>query len=755
MAKKIIKDNKGSAIVMVLVAIAFVGILASMVMYGTFMNYQVKVMDWHAKENFYSAQMAMDEIRAGLQNHVSNAFSIAYLEALEDYGMDEIDRRSRFQQKYMEVLSSYLRKEGSSGKYDLETLQSFVSQPAKAVLSSSEDCTMVSYTDGLRLKGVTVTYTDEDEYVSIIDTDFLLQIPELNLGNAYEYPEITDCVLIANEKLVAYSRADIQGSVYGGKQGIFLEEDARVHLQAYTNQKGETIPVNVVTDSAISLGEDASDPVSFQTGEDVTLWAGGIDVVSTSDVLSLKGTNYIKDDLTVKGNGAKISLAGKYIGFGNRISKAEDSSSIIINGKDAVLDMQELKELVLAGSAYIAASDLESGKDTNNNDNEENEDILTGSSVSGKAEQIAYLVPAEFVGYDMQEQRTIIGQNPVNVKDPAYQKFMTETLEKNPQRYREVNLHLTDSSLGKSLSSYGATYEKVYYQTADGALWAYYYLKFMSTENANEFFRDYYANSENRELLNSYIGKYIKELKVSENLKNGTEDFRLELAGNMIEVVSGEDQNSYHMISATDKKDVDEQISLSSEFTLYNNRFMGMCKKMTTDFFSLKDTEVMETSDIYSNLIKSDSEINAMGFTEVVTRFDNGVTGAIALFIQEGAAIDSLEELISGVVSAEEVGRVHLIVTEKNIEIDQNFTGLIISKEEISIRRDVELKAYEKLTEVLVSKYVKADGGEVLILDLFKDGVSPTTSSPEGADGENQKTYTAEELVIYENWTKK
>ena len=70
-----------------------------------------------------------------------------------------------------------------------------------------------------------------------------------------------------------------------------------------------------------------------------------------------------------------------------------------------------MKEFVLAGSAYIAASDLESGSDKNNIDNPKNEDIMTGSSASSKAEQLAYLVPAEFIGYDMVEQKEYFKEN--------------------------------------------------------------------------------------------------------------------------------------------------------------------------------------------------------------------------------------------------------------------------------------------------------------------------------------------------------
>ena len=49
-------DNKGSAMVVVIIAMAFIGILASVLMYMSLLNYQMKVNNLKAKDNFYSAE---------------------------------------------------------------------------------------------------------------------------------------------------------------------------------------------------------------------------------------------------------------------------------------------------------------------------------------------------------------------------------------------------------------------------------------------------------------------------------------------------------------------------------------------------------------------------------------------------------------------------------------------------------------------------------------------------------------------------
>ena len=49
--------------VVVIIAMAFIGILASVLMYMSLLNYQMKVNNLKAKDNFYSAETVLDEIR--------------------------------------------------------------------------------------------------------------------------------------------------------------------------------------------------------------------------------------------------------------------------------------------------------------------------------------------------------------------------------------------------------------------------------------------------------------------------------------------------------------------------------------------------------------------------------------------------------------------------------------------------------------------------------------------------------------------
>ena len=100
--KKFQNENGGFSLVMVLVAIAFVAILVSLILYTTMINYQIKVADLRNKRSFYTAEHALNEIKAGLEQDVSRAFGRAYLYVMENYSQySDEERGDEFAREYL------------------------------------------------------------------------------------------------------------------------------------------------------------------------------------------------------------------------------------------------------------------------------------------------------------------------------------------------------------------------------------------------------------------------------------------------------------------------------------------------------------------------------------------------------------------------------------------------------------------------------------------------------------------------------
>lgn len=481
----------------------------------------------------------------------------------------------------------------------------------------------------------------------------------------------------------------------------------------------------------------------FKTAEGVSLWADGILVngettVNTENV-RLEGISYIQDDLTIQGKGNKVKLIGDYIGYGNESLKAESSSSILINGTKATLDMSELNTLLLAGNAYIGTSKLETEEL-----NTVNKDIRMGASVASKAEQLAYLVPIECIGYDVQGKKTLMGKNPVSTRDQVYMDFQNK-LKQDEDKYLEVNLDLITDTLDKPLSNYGASYEKIYQKVNQDTVWVYYYLNFPSTNNANRFFRDYFEKSP--EQLKTYIANYVSDFQVNENLFTGETGVKMDIAGNMVTVKPGSDpagkDTAYELIPASATGSAEEQMRKSQEALEYANQFTGLCKRLIIEYASLTGKEC--NSSLFENIIVSMQKLNKE-FPNSETIFENpGNVDIKAMLIQGNDGTMTAPVLLSSVPAD-----VHLLITDRDVTVDRDFKGLIISGGKVKITGNCTIEVYENIVQCFNAEYTKPISGEkVNVTSLFNYGEKSTIGAA------YTETLTAKELIIFKNWTKK
>ena len=775
-------DNKGSAIVMVLVSMAFVGIMASMLMFVTYNNYRMKIMDYKAKDNFYSAEMAMDEIRAGVLGKVYEAFSLAYQDTMMNYGNEELGNKNQyFKESYVNNMVSLFAAKNNSQKYDLDILRSFVTQPAAAkgelgAYVNSDTCYFLKYEDGIRMKDIVVTYTDEQGYVSIIESDILLAFPELGIQASYEFPDLNTYCIIADEKFIINKGhtdgVKISGSIYGGQEGITIDSTASCQIEGYTVGLTEEQKQNgaakawVITDGIVTLGKETEEyNTKFTTSSDVSLWAKGITLdgikKATNKVdeipkninymLSLLGETYLQDDLTINATGAAVKLGGTYTGFGNVNTKAEKSSSIIINGPNTILDMKDLTKLSLGGNAYIGTATINKEKLDGEYTGIENKDIKMGNAVASKAEQLAYLVPAECIGYDVVNKTTMVGRNPVNVKDSEYQQFLADA-KQNPEQYREVNLSLVDKKVKTPLSSYGATYEKVYYKPDNENIWVYYYLKFSSVLEAGRFFKNYYIA--NPEELNRYIKNYVSVLDTG---NQNTLDWNL-----MGNIVTRDSNGVFKLVETTVGEDVDKVVAQNKVYAEINNQFVGLCKKLTINYGDLSGKE--RRAGVYYNTINTEyiqkcKKIDNI-FTQKYIVFKNDTANTYVLLIlqQEGEAENMVINLDEAIKTAGLDGvkdKIHLVISEQDLNIQNlEFQGTIIVDGVLTVtNNNARISVMKNMENVLLSTYTGPNGKVVKAVSLFREGKD--TQINDGTDSSYGEQITTEDLVLYENWTKR
>lgn len=188
-------NNQGSAIVTVIVVVAFITILATTLLYISGMNYYMKMTDLRTKQSFYEAETALEEIKAALAVEVAEAGDEAYREILINYAAtDGYTRYTLYENRFFEILKdnweekrSALNPGGDPVSYE-ELLREYVETPYKMGLTLDADnptagsIDLTNQADGYAVvKGVQLTYA-KDGYTTIISTDYVITAPELNWG---------------------------------------------------------------------------------------------------------------------------------------------------------------------------------------------------------------------------------------------------------------------------------------------------------------------------------------------------------------------------------------------------------------------------------------------------------------------------------------------------------------------------------------------------------------------------------------------
>lgn len=137
--RKIHKDNAGSAMVMVMVAIALIGLLVSILMFVSYAGYQMRLTDKQGKNTFYTAETVLDEINVGLQEEISLALSEAYVDLMSNYGLYETPemRRNRLYTIYYDKLRENLCLDAMHRtEYNIDKLRGYLTE---AVLGDGTD----------------------------------------------------------------------------------------------------------------------------------------------------------------------------------------------------------------------------------------------------------------------------------------------------------------------------------------------------------------------------------------------------------------------------------------------------------------------------------------------------------------------------------------------------------------------------------------------------------------------------------------
>lgn len=481
------KDNKGVTLVLAIVAIAFVGVLASAILSAAATNYRLKIMDKYSKNTFYSADSITEEIHTGLGIMCYDTLEQAYDYSAEHLGQnyvagstivntrldnETVNRNmklwyySLIGKKFFGESINVADKEGA-----LKYFNTLITRPEKAQVvgysSVESDPAACSYT----FKDVAIRYLENEKepYYSTIKVDIKITYPDININFVADEKEwkayLNYCLMAENKIEIGASDlskgiANVSGGMYSGGN-VDIYSGSSLTLTDGLKLNGQVkVPTVLVSKGDINLPGGSSDSI-LNTG-DGSIWCNGITAGSDGGTgrvtyYSNQAKTYVADDLSLNGNDCKVTIRGRYLGFGSNnaltsdpTGKASTSSAIIVNGRNCTLDMTDINYLLLAGKAYVKLTD-----DTS---------YVTGDSLGLKGNQEIYLVPS---GYLHKKTATSDG---IYVANPTSK---PENVAIDLSSFFAYRLGL--------LNSMG------YVEKKDASGKTYYYLDFKSKDAQNEY----------------------------------------------------------------------------------------------------------------------------------------------------------------------------------------------------------------------------------------------------------------------------
>lgn len=782
MKRFVLKENKGAAIVLVIVAMALVSIFAVTIMWMTLINYRMKATDRKVKESFYSAETVFEQMVVGLQNASSASIDEAYAFIMQNYAnFDETKRNSEFQKEYLKyIVKTVAKSETETSQYDMEKLMSYVdaglnvgivtpSASGSWIGARSSDASLKGTAGEYKsrygtivapvnenyilLEGLHLEYTDEEGFLSVITTDLMLTAPTASFTQSGSLSEAFNFAVVANDSLANTSdsgvvtidgsiyagdgsQAEVLGNPYSKEDSLIINHGMQIVNADYVISKGSVILANANAKLTVGKGSMQGDVPEF--------WVQNI--IAEGGELSLHAKAYVEDDLTINGNNVKVTLTESYCGYSGSEVMADNSSAMIVNGVGTTIDMSSLDNLFLAGRAFTSID----GYDATGTSVVETASVPMSESIAIKGNQIAYLVPDECVG--VLNGKSLFGKNPLTGAE--YSKLME--YQTNPEyaaTFMEIDTgKALDRYNGQTLAAYGVNgigdVQKIFIPS-NGDTLVYYYLKFNSTENAEQFFADYYSG--NKEKIDNYFHIYAKG-----GIKSNNAFTRVNIAGNYLTTVEPTELIAQDVALNVLTQSALSDETLESELKAYKQTSMGLTSKLTKNYLSL--TEDDKTHTVLENIFDIPALKGYLGSSTKSFVLEDGSGYKAIMTNQDAIPGDGNDAYVYDGSDP----KIVLIVATGDVEIRAPFEGIIFAGGRVTIASGGKItgaKNAGKMSEVVrvLQQPHSAVSGDKCPLDFLKDAdgyVLAGTALKKDEVAINERAIDFTELVKYQNWIK-
>jgi hypothetical protein len=744
------KKKEGASLVSVVIGTLFLLAIGLTVITVATKYVVAVIVDRNSTDNFYNAEGILTEVRTGLLEQAGESGKTAYTDVLEKYNSDAKSLKDEFSKEYLSGIAAYFLSTGTytyddsdadaskhfdgklgvdqnCGTGSIDKLKSLTTK-ADAVTTTSADGNLhfvinknSSNEYSLTLKNIKIDYKEDPDYASTINTDVVFTVPDYKFEGDSTFDELKNYIVINDDQLKITQAAHsttFSGNIYTGNEDTGIDIDNTMNVVTFNSSR-------IISRGSMDIYTGATVDITGSGGSAGDLWLqnlrlkNGASAGSTaSTTLTINENSYISNDLDIQDNNSVVNLEGKYYGYSYNkqndaasTEKADSnySSAILINGLNTELNAGDgLKKLILAGRAFVEQKDSSNTSVSSN--------IMTGESMAVKSNQLAYLVPDDYITPN---------QNPV-VTNTSY----------------SVNKDQLLTDLGTYLDSTKPVTEN--YQQAGDGNFTYLFLNFKDEASANQYFQDYYNTTDTTKTisvkdengadmdLREQINEKAKSYLVSTDMTNTKFSGNLYLiAGNVVYNyaatggTSGMQTANYY--DSTTQKPKTDLLADGKKMAL---NYLGFCRTLLASGSTGRDSDIrLNSSDLP---LVSDVIID---YSKLSSNIEKWVSAAgksnVHIMVSNG----------DYVVGSDDTG---LIIVNGNVEVkNADFTGLILANGTVTVNGNCKMTADAVLLNDILEQ-IKTDPALEEIAKLFR-ALNGTST---------QSATDLEKCISYQNWEK-
>ncbi len=775
-------NNNGSTLVMTILTIAFISLLASVILAASVGNVIMKKIDYNSKDAFYTAESVVDEIKVGVGKDSMEAMAGAYENVLAnlivtdgtlDYMMENAEANDRLKQLFMQNMTTKLTNgnvnfQDISDRLDDNTsttltyvknyLENFINkieadedgnQNKYAVIKSIESVTFIKSYNGIEnqiiVNNVVVDYKTKkatETYFANLTVDINIAYPDMvvdfsstkRLNDFKQFAFIADGNVNINAVTTDIT-ANVNAGIYAGNN-ISISSGSGIgelKVGSFVNSEGTTLRPNVVTRNDLILtGSQSSDDdpgkIAKLTLSTTNLWVDNIQIKEYPGLLN--------KDITA---GVEVLIDSDCKTFVSDDLNIDGKNSIVTIGGEyygysydgsSTENQHKLSSAIIvkgAGSKISLGSDevtlkrlIIGGHSYIDYDKYDSDivDYMTGESLSFEVDQELYLVPSQYIGLNY--TKSVSNPMPKDVWD-ALKQAVTDTAATDDTADDVTLINMS----GFFASDDGLLASTPYEVKEIGNNMVYIYLNFKDRASAAAYIQGVLDNKAPE--LQDKLDKFTSEL-LSANV----------MASGAVSIAEGVEMYTAGALLETDGSSVD--LTYGGDITVaelgtnsidYANRY-----KILTQLLVPLDFEVSGSRYVVDDIEKALYELKEYEMKNTDMDVSISATENVidwGMLNDDGYNAETPTKILASTTYGIALTKVAIkgdyvipdnifggiIIADGNVEVNHDFTGLIIATGNINVTASATVTTNDAMVESLITNEY-----------TYTDNTAPDSSLP-------------------------